>query len=259
MPLLRYELKTGVYAIVNKKNGKRYVGSAARSLTQRWVEHRSRLNTGIHANKHLLSSWCKYGSAMFDYVILERCLPHLCLEREQYWIDFYRSYIPRFGYNKAPLAVSALGVRWTAEARTRLSEAKKGKTLSAESIRKRTEKVLGSKRSEETKARMSLAAKKRGISDATRQKIIATNALPEYRKAASERMKGRKASVESRLANSLGQKRRFQNIEERKKLSRALAGNRNRIGRRKLNVSKQQVRKEFGTEDPQDTSVGRPK
>lgn len=111
LPTLTPEYATGVYCWLNRVNGKRYVGSAAKSILRRMRKHQQDLSKNRHPNRHLQSAWNKYGSRKFAFVILERCAPKDCLVREQYWMDKYRSANPKFGYNIAPKAGSTLGVK----------------------------------------------------------------------------------------------------------------------------------------------------
>ena len=157
-------LRTGVYAIVNKVNGKRYVGSAAVNLYRRlYNEHLAKLRRGVHDNEHLQRAWHKYGSAAFVFQILERCSPEDCVRREQYWIDFYKSADGRFGYNKSPTAGSPLGVKRSDEFREKLRQFQLGNRLSEETKEKLRQSQLGNryrlgkKHTEETKKRMSQA------------------------------------------------------------------------------------------------------
>ena len=46
---------SGVYAIVNTLNGKKYVGST-KCFKERFAEHRSQLRKGNHKNVHLQNS-----------------------------------------------------------------------------------------------------------------------------------------------------------------------------------------------------------
>lgn len=50
----------GIYMIVNKVNGKRYVGSS-RNCHRRKSEHLSRLRRNAHINSKLQAAWNKYG------------------------------------------------------------------------------------------------------------------------------------------------------------------------------------------------------
>jgi group I intron endonuclease len=53
-------MKSGIYRIVNKVNGKFYIGSSV-DITKRWYSHLSHLQRNIHANTHLQHAFNKYG------------------------------------------------------------------------------------------------------------------------------------------------------------------------------------------------------
>ena len=101
--------QTGVYVIVNTVNGKIYVGSAARSFNHRFGQHRGALRYCKHHTSHLQAAWNKYGEAAFQFVVLERCQPDFCMEREQHWIEFLHATDPQCGYNSGPAMGSRLG------------------------------------------------------------------------------------------------------------------------------------------------------
>lgn len=66
------ELKTkrGIYKILNKVNGKFYIGSSI-NIIKRWWEHRKRLRLGIHQNIHLQRAWNEYGEGSFVFEVYE--------------------------------------------------------------------------------------------------------------------------------------------------------------------------------------------
>lgn len=125
-------MDTGVYCLCNKLSGKRYIGSAAKSLRKRFRSHRYRLNKGEHFNEHLQRAWRKYGSEAFIFYVLEKCPSEQCIEREQYWIDRFKSYDRAFGYNKSPTAGSPLGVKHSEQFGRRISALMKGVKKSKE-------------------------------------------------------------------------------------------------------------------------------
>lgn len=153
---------TGVYCIYNTANGKRYVGSAAKSLVRRFRDHRYQLNHSLHHNKHLQSAWDYYGSKAFRFQILERCNPRECVQREQTWIDKYQCSDRRFGYNKSPTAGSPLGFRHTKQTKAKVSLALKGK----KKTRQHADRIRDAKQamSLTTKRKMSEYAKHRTAS-----------------------------------------------------------------------------------------------
>lgn len=107
------ELQTGVYLIVNTLNDKVYVGSASISFKQRWKGHRDELRGDRHKNRHLQRAWNKYGESSFEFVILEVCKQSSCVDREQYWMDFYEVMNKDKGYNISPTAGSTFGVKFS--------------------------------------------------------------------------------------------------------------------------------------------------
>lgn len=58
-------LQTGVYALVNKVNGKMYVGSAASSFASRMQQHCTKARRGVHNSRHFQRAWDKYGPKNF--------------------------------------------------------------------------------------------------------------------------------------------------------------------------------------------------
>lgn len=90
---------SGIYAITNKINGKKYIGHS-KSVYYRWKQnHLPELKKGIHANRHLQSAWRKYGESSFHFDVLEECEESLLEIREGYWIEHFRSWEREFGYN----------------------------------------------------------------------------------------------------------------------------------------------------------------
>lgn len=89
----------GIYKIENKINGKVYIG-LSKHIKQRWWEHKNSLNKNKHPNLHLQAAWNKYGKDNFNFKILEKCKKELLNEKEMYWINYYKSYDRKFGYNE---------------------------------------------------------------------------------------------------------------------------------------------------------------
>jgi group I intron endonuclease len=123
----------GVYRIVNLVTGKVYVGSAAVSLRQRGLYHRSFLRRGKHDNTYLQRAWDKDGEHNFRFEVLETCETSACIEREQHWMDLLRSTDRARGYNLCPVARSGpmQGRRHSEATRRRMSEMMKGHDMSA--------------------------------------------------------------------------------------------------------------------------------
>jgi group I intron endonuclease len=201
-------MKTGVYAIRNKVNQKRYVGSAAKSLERRWYFHRWELRRGEHNNGHLQAAWNKYGEKSFVFEVLERCKPELCVEKEQYWMDAFQSYDDEYGYNLAPKAGSVLGFRHSAKTKKRTAELSR-RQMMAMTPEERSEKARDAckkrwaghikkvriKLSKEEAYQRRLEANQRPERIA---KITATLNQPEVRAKRSAALTGRKLSKEHR-------------------------------------------------------------
>jgi group I intron endonuclease len=109
----------GIYSIVNRNNGRRYVGSAL-NVRDRVYGHIWHLRKGSHRNKKLQNAWRKHGEGAFSIEVLEAVSdPKQLLAREQHWIDAHSS--SKDGYNLNPVAGSNLGRVWTPEFRAKVS------------------------------------------------------------------------------------------------------------------------------------------
>lgn len=93
----------GIYQIKNKTNYKVYIGSS-KNVYVRWKQHLSMLENGKHHSNHLQNAWDKYGRNNFIFEILEKCNEDVLIDREQYYIDYSKSYQRDNGYNENPFA-----------------------------------------------------------------------------------------------------------------------------------------------------------
>lgn len=96
---------SGIYAIINKVNGYRYIGQSV-NITNRLWQHKSLLRNNHHTYKNgdlslLQKAWNKYGEESFEFKIIEFCEVDKLDDRERYWIDFYKCNHAKFrqGYN----------------------------------------------------------------------------------------------------------------------------------------------------------------
>lgn len=210
----------GIYSIVNKVNGKRYVGQSI-YLDSRLNYHFTNLRKGTHFIPHLQSSYNLYGEDNFYYEILETVdNRELLNEREIYWIDYYGTLDPSKGYNRAR---GGGAVSWHVSSETRhkisvgISRAKRGKPghPQPDSFKLRMSKIMkGRTFSEETRRRMSNSARGKVLSDNTKRKLSKASSgcnNPMYGKHLSDEAKlkisithkGRRRSIESRCKQSI--------------------------------------------------------
>lgn len=151
--------RSGVYSITNLENNKRYVGSS-KNLSVRKGYHLGALKNNKREHPFLQEAYNKYGKENFIFEVLEYCEKENLIEREQYWMDHYKSYKREFGYNSS---ITAGKVTHTEETKMKMSETRRGKnnrfnfTFSEESKKKMRESHLGKTLSEETKNKMGIA------------------------------------------------------------------------------------------------------
>lgn len=118
-------MKAGIYGIRNIYNGKIYVGSAV-NWRKRIGQHRLMLRLGIHHSRHLQHAWLKYTEQGFEFFCLEPVEDvGSLIAREQFWIDKFSSHKRANGYNLSPTAGRVLGVRHTEESRAKMAAAQK--------------------------------------------------------------------------------------------------------------------------------------
>lgn len=104
-----------IYIIKNFINNKVYIGQTCQPAKTRFKQHLKCLKS---SRKQLICrAILKYGKENFFYEILEECDKQILNQREEYYIDFYNSYIN--GYNltkggsqsrKAPLVLDDINI-----------------------------------------------------------------------------------------------------------------------------------------------------
>lgn len=93
----------GIYAIVNKVSGKRYIGKSI-DIEVRWRSHLSQLRNSTRSkdcNRYLYNAFQKYGETYFGFEYLE-VLPSddtTLAERELHWMEELNTLDSDFGYN----------------------------------------------------------------------------------------------------------------------------------------------------------------
>lgn len=114
----------GIYQILNKKNGKRYIG-LSKHCNYRMKQHIRALNSGNHSNIHLQAAWDKYGGESFIFNIIEKAPEEVLPEREIYWISYYDAFTN--GYNRSAGGDGTTLVSFSPERNKQISKALSGK------------------------------------------------------------------------------------------------------------------------------------
>jgi group I intron endonuclease len=159
----------GIYAIRHIGSGRVYVGSSV-LISKRWAVHQRSLERGVHHSPVLQRSWAKYGAAAFAFEIVERVDDRKeLLQREQHWIDTLRP-----AFNVCKTAGSQLGMSHSAEAREKMSAARKGAKKTASHQAAINAALKGRRLSEGCKSLLADARRGTKASEQTRQKMSQT-------------------------------------------------------------------------------------
>jgi group I intron endonuclease len=223
-------MSSGIYCIRQITQDRAvYVGSSS-NLEARLKWHTSRLVNGNHSNRHLQSTWNKYGADDFQFLKLEDADPAHLTAREQHWMDTLKP-----ACNLSLAADSPMrGRHHSEETRAKLSAAQtgkpsgwKGRSPDAATRAKIADAARGNKNSvgriasAETRAKIGAAGKGRKASPETRARMSAASKgvpkkplSPEHRAKLSAALKGRKPTFTGRQHSA----------ESRAKMSAALKG-----------------------------------
>ena len=116
----------GIYRIVNKTNGKFYVGSSD-DIQRRFSRHKLDLSKNRHDNPHLQNAWNKYGDGNFEFEVVRQCaIPELLVEEQKdldIWVGKKECYNIRADA-KCPVAPGSHRPEWVKE---KISAAQRGK------------------------------------------------------------------------------------------------------------------------------------
>lgn len=136
---------SGIYAIVNTLNNKKYIGSSG-NLRKRYRQHFNYLDKNKHVNLHLQRAYNKYGKDVFEFWIVEECenIRDTLISLEQKWINSDGD------YNICKLSSHPSGEVYTGhiiteEHKNIIREANKNRTWSKETLQKRSEIMKNSK------------------------------------------------------------------------------------------------------------------
>jgi group I intron endonuclease len=128
---------SGIYIITNTINGKVYIGSA-KSIFTRLHRHRYMLDKNKHTNRHIQSSYNKYGASSFTFEIAEITVldKKIMEEREEFYILSHKANDKRFGYNKRLDCRTNLGIKASDESREKMRISHIGINQSSEAKKK---------------------------------------------------------------------------------------------------------------------------
>ena len=172
-----------------------YIGSSI-NIEIRLKHHFRELKNNRHKNRHLQNAFNKREAECFSGEVVEFCLPEELLEREQLYIDLYKD----SAYNLSSTAENTLGVRYSEEAKQKISIATKG----------RPSQFKGKHHSLEAKMKDSLANKGKHHSPKT-----------EFQKGRIPWNKGKHLNEELRRKDREAIKRLWQNPEYRQRSIKA--------------------------------------
>jgi len=161
---------SGIYKIQSKTNPLRfYIGSSI-NISNRWVRHLWDLKKNIHSSSKLQRHFNKYGEADLQFSVLIECDKEDLIRHEQYFIDEHKPF-----FNTCKTAGNVLGIKRSEETKKKLSMANKGQIPYIKGKHRTPEEVARMRErrhTEESKAKMRERCKcRKPISEETRQRL----------------------------------------------------------------------------------------
>lgn len=234
----------GIYCITHIASGRKYVGQSVD------IEKRLKKHAAGQSKSMLSNAISKFTPAAFSFETIELCDRSKLNERETHWIAKFGCFCPK-GFNlttgggqfefseSTKQKMTASKLLQTPETRAKLSAARKGKKLSPEVVANMAKAHIGTKRSDETKQKMSesrqswtqeqklnrLLALRESMKNPdvrAKMKIIANSRDDQYRQKMSESLKARDPIYREKLSKAL--KGRTFSEESRAKISNSLLG-----------------------------------
>lgn len=182
-----------IYCIFNEKNGKHYVGQSV-CAKRRFASH---IYSAIKKkDNHLFAKAIrKHGADSFTLSVVTTCNSLIAAQAERYWIDYFQSNDPKFGYNSTSGGENNPGFYVNDEVKQKISQKLKGHPKL--SHKGENNPFFGKKHSCESLQKMSESHKRHKPTPETIEKI----------RSSCIGMKRSKESVEKSAASRRGQKR----------------------------------------------------
>lgn len=152
----------GIYLIINKKTGQKYVGGS-KDIERRIKKHISSPNNGSYIDNAIQ----KYGFDSFDWQVIEELSAdwEIIGGREEYWVSFYNTFEDPEHYNLTKGGEGISGWKHTKEAKEKMSKNHADvsgknngmwrKKHTPESCKKISESLIGHEVSNETRKKLS--------------------------------------------------------------------------------------------------------
>lgn len=144
-----------VYRILNKVNGKFYIGSTKGELRRRKSAHLAKLRHNKHYNSYLQNAWNKYGEENFEFIEIETIIfektstiKESYLKLRERELHFIVNLNPHYNINRIT-ADGSLGRVLSEEQKDHLRKKLKGRKRTSEEIENIRRGKLGVKQSQE--------------------------------------------------------------------------------------------------------------
>lgn len=163
----------GIYAIIHRSTGKKYVGQSV-NVEARFAAHKRSLNRGRHHSTLLQQAWDACGADEFEFVVLEQCEADRLTEREQAYLDQRPEFNIALFAETAPMLGRSHTEATRAKMRLRVhNKETRLKMSKAWENRENKSPNKGAVRTTETRAKISAALKGRPLSEETKAKMSA--------------------------------------------------------------------------------------
>jgi group I intron endonuclease len=178
----------------------RYVGKTQRTLEERIKEHIFSANSKNQKRKYYCQKWIKslLNKNLFPIIeVIETCNDDIWIEREKYWISFYKEYLTNLTDGGDGFA----GLPYTQERKDKIAAANRGKKRSPEVIEKMRQARLGKPH-----------IKKKGYKPTKQHCLNISNALRGKIRPEEVGLKISKSSLGKKLSNITKEKLRQCNL-----------------------------------------------